>query len=97
MFCSSTRSNEKEIVKRLGRGVSEEEKAIDFHILDYEPDLTRFEQVSCSDRAITAVDQDGAVWILCGVQYEYGELNLPQQKNNHQRSISRPINTSWMA
>ena len=42
VFCSSTRSEDKEMKKRLGRGVSEEEKAIDFHILDYEPDLTRF-------------------------------------------------------
>ena len=62
------KNKKKEANKRLGRSVCEDEKEGDFHILDYEPDLTSFKQVSCSDHAITAVDQDGEVWILCGNQ-----------------------------
>ena len=54
-----TRSKDKRIAKRLGRRVSEEEKAEDFHILDYESDLVSFKQVSCSISSITAVDSNG--------------------------------------
>jgi hypothetical protein len=56
VFCSTTHSKDKKIAKRLGRRVSEEEKTTDFHILDYEPDLVSFKQVSCNTSSITAVD-----------------------------------------
>ena len=45
VFCSATRADSEETKKCLGRRVSKEEKAEDFHLLDYEPDLTHFVQV----------------------------------------------------
>ena len=45
-----------QVEKRLGRAVNDDQKSNDFHILDYEPDITTFKQVSCSDHAITAID-----------------------------------------
>ena len=60
VFCSSSRAkNNSDMKLRLGRAVTEEQKAEDFHILDYEPDMTTFKQVSCSEFSITAVDQNG--------------------------------------
>ena len=56
--------------------------------------------MSCSDRNITAIDQNGQIWILCGKQNHTGELNLPHVTKNNEyfdRTIQRPIQTNWMS
>ncbi len=57
-------------------------KASDFHILDYEPDMTRFVDIAVGRRAIVGIDEEGEIWILCGRQNEYGNLNLPKVKED---------------
>ena len=41
-------------------------KMDDFHILDYEPDMTEFVYIAEGWECIVAIDSDGEIWILCG-------------------------------
>ena len=51
---------------RLGRPVTEIQKKEDFHIIGYEPEITRFVNVNENSTAIIATDTDGEIWLLCG-------------------------------
>ena len=50
----------------IGRACTETEKMNDFHILDYEPDMVTFVDVSVAFHAAAAIDEDGEIWILAG-------------------------------
>ena len=60
----------------LGRAVTENEKKGDFHLLDYEPEMTEFVQISVDAHAAVGIDDDGELWILAGQQTYFSNLNL---------------------
>jgi hypothetical protein len=84
----------------LGRAVTENEKKGDFHILDYEPEMTEFVQISVDAHAAVAIDEDGELWILAGQQTYSFNLNLQSKdkndRQNPERKVGRPIKTNWM-
>ena len=83
----------------LGR-VSTKDNKDGFHLLDYEPDMTTFVDVSVAAHAAVAIDEEGEIWILAGKQYYGFNLNLPplnrERPNEPGRKVARPIKTNFM-
>ena len=79
---------------------NKQQRLEDFHILSYEPSMTKFVKIEVGIKAILGIDEEGEIWILAGQQNEYANLNLPFPKHgrasNSRRAIERPIKTNWM-
>ena len=62
--------------------------------------MTNFIDVTVGQSSIVAIDEDGEIWILCGRQNEFSNLNLPPARTSggesSVRDIIRPIKTNWM-
>ena len=66
----------------LGRNKLDDDDSI-FEILDYEPDMTSFTKVVVDAGAAVAIDDEGEIWILAGMQNDFYNLNLqPVNKKN---------------
>ena len=59
----------------IGRSYSDSEPRDEFHLLDYDCDMTTFSDVCVESGAAVAIDECGEVWILAGETREH-YLNL---------------------
>ena len=58
--------------------------------------MTKFVEIVANEDYAAGIDDDGEVWILCGVQNRNGNAGLPRQNYTDTREIKRPVKTNWM-
>ena len=78
---------------RIGRAVTESEPNNEFHLMNYEQDMTEFIDISVTQDGVVAIDECGEIWILCGLN-RYFFRNLGLKKDN--KVINMPTCTNYM-